>query len=83
VEGIGISPLIVATIISSISAGFTSAACKALFDASRQRSEVACESPTVLRSLMPVLPVIHSSVVSIFLEIEIVRTFSGVYDPCL
>ncbi len=78
VEGMGISPLIVATITISISLGFTPDACNAFFDASKHKSELVSHGFTILRSLMPVLSVIHSSDVSTFFsKSKLLRTISG------
>src|SRR6266446_562293 len=82
VAGKGISGVIVAQMIKSISSSRTLACSIARRAASTARSEVHCQSAAMRRSLMPERVTIHSSVVStIFSRSAFVTTRSGTYEP--
>ncbi len=64
------------------SAGVRPASSRAARAASAPRSELACSSEAMRRSLIPVWLTIHSSLVStIFSRSAFVRTRSGTYEP--
>jgi hypothetical protein len=82
VEGHSISPLTVATMIMSSSAGFTPERCSACSSASRPSENTVSSSDALRRSLMPVRCWIHSSLVSTsFSRSWFVRRPSGAALP--
>src|SRR5262252_1896458 len=82
VDGNGMSPVIVATMIKSSSSGLTLARSIARNPAWAAKSDVNSSLPASRRSLIPVRAVIHSSVVStIFSRSALVKIFAGTYDP--
>src|SRR6185369_3942607 len=82
VEGKGKSGVTVLSMIRSISSGRTPAMAKARRAASAAKVDVYSPSAAIRRSLIPVLVVIHSSLVSTNCSISaLVRIFAGKADP--
>ena len=81
-EGMGISGVRVPTIIRSRSLPSIPAISRALFEAKMARSELFSPSSAMCLSLIPVLVVIHSSLVSIIDSRSLfVRTLFGTKEP--